>query len=641
VNMVPQNPSAALNPSIRVGNQVAEILRRHEKLDRSATRDRVLDMFQRVQLADAAGVLQRFPHELSGGMQQRVVVAMALITSPRLLVLDEPTTSLDVTTEAVILDLVRELIHVEQAGALYVTHNLGVVAQVCDRVVVMYAGEIMEDGPVNDLFAQPLHPYTIGLLNSVPRPGQDKRKAGLQTIAGQPPALRDMPQGCVFAPRCPLAIDICNTHPPLEQPAEGRLVRCHRWQEIASGTVSVSGKRQTGVEAVAIADLQREPLLDVHHLAKHFPVQRTLIELLRREPPAPLRAVDGVNLGVQKGRTLGLVGESGSGKTTLARVIIGLEDRTGGTIDLLGADIMGDVHQRPKEKLAQLQMVFQNPQNSLNPYLTVGQALRRPLIKLAGMKRGEADREVRRLLEAVNLRPEYARRYPNELSGGEKQRVAIARAFASDPALVICDEPVSSLDVSVQAAVLNLLARLQDEEDTAYLFISHDLAVVGYLADYIAVMYLGQLFEVGYGRDMFTPPLHPYTEALVSAIPVPDPQRQVKRVRLTNDVPNPRDMPTGCRFHTRCPRKIGAICEQELPPWRDSGQGHHIRCHIPLDELTELQHGLVIQPEEEPPVQRRTPRRARLALVAFGLGGVAAGAWRLWLERMRRDGGGT
>ncbi len=595
MSMVPQNPGAALNPSIRIGEQVAELLWRHEGIDNRAARARVVEEFQRVHLADPESLLARYPHEISGGMQQRVVIAMALSTSPQLMILDEPTTSLDVTTEAVILDLVRDLISEEHAAALYVTHNLGVVAQLCERVVVMYAGEVMEDAPVGELFARPTHPYTIGLLHSVPRLGQTKRDAGLQTIPGRPPSLVDLPGGCVYAPRCSLAIDICHTRPPLEQPAEGRLVRCHRWEEIASGAVSLSREDQAGVEAIDAKDLQRESLLHVDNLTKHFPVPRTLGDLLRGERPAPVRAVDGVNLGIQKGRTLGLVGESGSGKTTLARVIIGLWDRTDGQIDLLGMDIVGDVHQRSKSALAQLQMVFQNPQDSLNPYLTVGQAIRRPLIKLAGLGRAEADREVLRLLKAVNLRPEYAQRFPGELSGGEKQRVAIARAFASDPALIICDEPVSSLDVSVQAAVLNLLARLQEERDTAYLFISHDLAVVGYLADYIAVMYLGQLFEVGFGRDLFRPPFHPYTEALVSAIPKIDPQQRAQRVRLTDDIPSPRNLPTGCRFHTRCPHKIGAICEQEVPPLRDDGDGHFIRCHIPLDELTALQRPAVAE----------------------------------------------
>ncbi|HVO71233.1 MAG TPA: ABC transporter ATP-binding protein [Aggregatilineaceae bacterium] len=587
--MVPQDPGTALNPSIRVGEQVAEILRQHLKLDKRAARAKTIEMFRRVRLAEPENFWQRYPHELSGGMQQRVVIAMALSTSPRLLILDEPTTNLDVTTEAAILDLIRDLILSEGASALYVTHNFGVVAQLCERVIVMYAGEIVEDAPVGDLFAQPLHPYTIGLLNSVLRLGQTKRDASLQGIPGHAPSLSDLSQGCVFVSRCPLAIGLCHTKPPLDWPADGRLVRCHRWHEIAAGQVRLASTPPGEVKTADQAVPERESLLTVEDLTKHFPVRPTVGELIRRVPPAPVRAVDGVTLSVQKGRTLGLVGESGSGKTTLARVIVGLEDRTAGTIDLMGVDVVGNVRQRAKEVLARLQMIFQNPQDSLNPYLTVGQAIRRPLVKLTGMSRAAADREVLRLLQAVNLRPEYAERFPSELSGGEKQRVAIARAFASDPALIVCDEPVSSLDVSVQAAVLNLLARLQEERDTSYLFISHDLAVVGYLADYIAVMYLGELFEMGTGRDLFGPPYHPYTEALVSAIPSVDPQRRTHYIRLSDDIPSPRSVPTGCRFHTRCPRKIGPICEQEEPPWYNVGSGHVIRCHIPPGELAVLQ----------------------------------------------------
>lgn len=588
---VPQNPATALNPSLKVGEQIAEIVRHHQGLDRRAARARAVEALRRVNLADTARLANRYPHELSGGMQQRVAIAMALSTSPQLLVLDEPTTSLDVTTEAVILDLVRALIAEEGAGAIYVTHNLGVVAQLCDRVTVLYAGEIMEEAPVRALFEQPLHPYTIGLIQSMPRLGQTKDRATLPTIPGLPPSLAETPAGCVFEPRCPLAIPICRTKPPLDTPDGERRVRCHRWAEIARGEVTLQTRLENGVEAPAGT---RPGLLHVDGLTKYFPVRRSLKQILRGIRPRPVRAVDGVNLSIQQGKTLGLVGESGSGKTTLARVIIGLEERTAGTITLLGADVPGTVRDRARETLAQLQMVFQNPQDSLNPYLTVGQALCRPLIRLAGMSREQAAAEARRLLEAVNLSADYVHRYPGELSGGEKQRVAIARAFASNPALILCDEPVSSLDVSVQAAVLNLLARLQAERDTSYLFISHDLAVVGYLADYVAVMYLGELFEVGYAAELFHPPFHPYTEALVSAIPQPDPDRPTARTRLIDDIPSPRNIPTGCRFHTRCPRKIGAICETEVPPWRDGGDEHYIKCHIPLDELAALQRGVAV-----------------------------------------------
>jgi len=597
--LVPQNPGAALNPSLTVGAQVAEGLRVHGGLSAAAARARAVEMLRRVQLADPAGVFGRYPHELSGGMQQRVLIALALAPSPELLILDEPTTALDVTTEAAILDLLRDLIRAEGAGAVYVTHNLGVVAHLCQRAVVLYAGEIMEEAGVEELFGRSVHPYTIGLLHSAARLGATKQGGPLPTLAGRPPALADLPPGCVFEPRCPLAIPICRTKPPLERAGAGRWVRCHRWREIAAGAVAPDYGAQPAAVRERAGLPDRARLLTVEGLTKYFPVRPTLGQMIRGERPAPVRAVDGVNLAIQQGRTLGLVGESGSGKTTLARVVVGLEDRTSGRITLAGADVVGSVHDRDRATLARLQMVFQNPQESLNPYLTIGEALRRPLLRLGKRTRAEAAAEVERLLRAVSLDPALARRYPAELSGGEKQRVAIARAFASDPALILCDEPVSSLDVSVQAAVLNLLAGLQRTRDTAYLFISHDLAVVGYLADYLAVMYLGELFEVGYAADMFHPPYHPYTEALVSAIPRPDPAAAAPPVRLLGEPASARALPTGCRFHTRCPRKLGPICEVEPPPWRDDGGEHWVRCHRTLDDLRGLQRAVVDEGEGE------------------------------------------
>jgi peptide/nickel transport system ATP-binding protein len=531
---------------------------------------------------------------LSGGQQQRVVLAMAFVTSPQLLLLDEPTTSLDVTTEAAILDLICDLIHRSEAGAIYVTHNLGVVAQFCDRVTVMYAGEIMEDASVQELFARPLHPYTIGLLACIPRFGQSKYDANLHTIPGSPPSLSRKPKACVFADRCPVAIDVCFTDkPPLESVDGGRKVRCHRWQEIAAGNLVVEQAYENNIDIEPHGD--REILLEADGLTKYFDVQLDLLDVFQKlrgeKVVSTIQAVNDVNLTVRRGNTYGLVGESGSGKTTLARVIVGLTGRTDGKLTLLGVDIKDTVGKRHKDTLRQLQMVFQNPQDSLNPYLRVGQALGRPLIKLLGMSRKEAKARAGELLRAVNLDETYLSRFPAELSGGEKQRIAIARAFASNPELVVCDEPVSSLDVSVQAAVLNLLARLQKEHEAAYLFISHDLAVVGYLADYLAVMYLGELFEVGKGKDMFVPPHHPYTEALLCAVPTPDPNYEAQKIRLSSDIPSPRNIPSGCRFHTRCPHKIGAICEDEVPPWQEDDRGNFIKCHIAIPDLIALQTG--------------------------------------------------
>jgi peptide/nickel transport system ATP-binding protein len=590
LKIVPQNPGAALNPSMKIGRQVEEVLAYSTGQQGRAARQAVLDMFGRVQLSQAEQVAERYPHQISGGMQQRVLIAMALLTQPDLLILDEPTTGLDVTTEAAILDLIRELIAEQGTGVLYISHNLGVIAQLCQTVTVMYGGEVMVDGAVADIFRQPLHPYTIGLLNSLPRLGQTKTQAPLQSIEGHPPGLhKTAPRACVFAARCAFAIEKCQQEkPPLEQTDQNRAIRCHRWREIRDGQVDI-GPRPEPHPSPDAARPAREGLLAIKNLSKHYPARPDLGQVLRRESPPPLRAVDGVNLSVQAGRTLGLVGESGSGKTSLARLLVGLNQRTGGEIDLGGVSITQLARARRPEVLAQLQMVFQNPQQSLNPYLSVGQALRRPLMKLRGLKRAAADEMARKLLAAVNLPPDYADRYPPALSGGEKQRVAIARAFASQPALIVADEPVSALDVSVQAAILNLLARLQEEQDTAYLFISHDLAVVGYLADYVAVMYLGQIVEVGYTWEVFGPPLHPYTEALLSALPDPDPQQAGGRILLP-EAPAQSDY-QGCRFHPRCPYKLGPVCEQEAPPWQEEGQGHFIRCHIPIDELTARQGG--------------------------------------------------
>jgi len=594
MTLVPQNPGQALNPSMRVGKQISELVHQHFDATHSEIHEWSVDALAKVRLADPESILRRFPHELSGGMQQRVAIAMALITSPALLVLDEPTTALDVTTEATILDLVRELVTEKQAGALYVTHNLGVVAQLCDRVVVLYSGDIMEDAEVYELFDQPVNPYTIGLLNSVPMLGQTKRETSLKTIPGTPPSLVNVPEGCVYAPRCPVATDICHTRPDLTRThlsdnGQPHTVRCHRWAEIHTNQIHVIDPDDTTEAAVGSHLRDGDQLLDVDNLTKHFPIPRSIVDVLSGQKNDPVRAVEDVSLTIQRGRTYGLVGESGSGKSTTAKMIIGLLERTSGSINLHGIEVRQSVSTRSKDVLAAISMVFQNPQDSLNPYLTVGQAIRRPLMKLVGLNRADADQEVKRLLNAVNLREEYALRYPGELSGGEKQRVAIARAFASNPELVIADEAVSSLDVSVQAAVLNLLAHLQEENETAYLFISHDLAVVGYLADYIAVMYLGEIMETGFASDLFSPPLHPYTEALVSAIPIPDPHREAPPVRLQGEIPSPRNKPHGCPFHTRCPRKIGPICEEEDPPWRTDKEGHHIFCHIPLEELVEVQ----------------------------------------------------
>jgi peptide/nickel transport system ATP-binding protein len=587
VKLVPQNPLVSLNPAMRIGQQLAEAL--PTAANGRKVEPAVLDALAAVQIADPPAVARSYPHQLSGGMQQRVMIAMALLGEPLLLVLDEPTTNLDVTTEAVILDLVRDLIRQRGTAVLYVSHNLGVVAGLCDRVAVLYAGELVEDAPVAQLYRRPLHPYTVGLLDSVPRLGVNRREAALLPIPGNVPKLDQRPVGCVFAPRCPVAVDLCQQRPQPSLAGPDHAVRCHRWAEIQSGALDVARAlaEVDGVPVAAADGKHAGPVLAVRELTKRFGQARSLADLLAGRPARQVRAVDGVSVQIGRSRTLGLVGESGSGKTTLARCIVGLTERSSGDVTLLDLPLAPALNQRDPATLRRLQMVFQNPDEALNPYRTVGQTLARTLSRLAGLPKAEAQQRAGELLALVKLDPSYLDRLPGQLSGGEKQRVAIARAFASQPDLLLFDESVSALDVSVQAAILNLLSELQDKGQTAYLFISHDLSVVSYLADDMAVMYLGQVMEAGPTERVFQPPHHPYSEALLSAIPVLDPAASRQRIHLQGDPPgaSAAAMPSGCRFHTRCPRYLGDLCAQQEPPWQDAGGGHWIRCHIPAGEL--------------------------------------------------------
>lgn len=619
MGMVPQNPLSSLNPSIRIGEQLAETIRHHAGLSQNAAQVRVLEMLRSVRLADPARVAASYPHQISGGMQQRILIAMALSTTPHLLVLDEPTTSLDVTTQATILDLFRDLIKDSQAAVLYVSHNLSVIAQICDRVAVLYAGELVEDASIDNLFNQPLHPYTQGLLDSVPRLGQNKHQGNLHAIYGQIPALGERPAGCVFRPRCPIAIEVCQERPLLSTiTREDRSVRCHRWSEIASGQVNakvahpqdyatnVPGRLPVTLQEkmeraeiqmapIAKGDVQSPspkelPVLKMDNLAVHFSVHRSIGDTIAGRAEVRNRAVDDISLVIQQGQTLGLVGESGSGKTSLARAVVGLVERNGGKIGLLGVPLPPRLSGRSLDTLRHLQMVFQNPEEALNPYMTVGDSLRRSLIKLLGTSNQEADEGVKRLLNAVSLPAEYSERMPGQLSGGEKQRIAIARAFASHPDLLIADEPVSSLDVSVQASILNMLNQLQLNHGTAMLFISHDLAVVGFLADTIAVVYMGRLMELAPAKELFMPPYHPYTEALLAAIPLMQPGYQRDGIRLEEDLSSPMEISTGCPFYSRCPRNIGRVCLEQEPPRRhDEETGKQFYCHLAPDELNSVQ----------------------------------------------------
>jgi len=588
LKLVPQNPLVSLNPSQRVGAQIAESI-----TDTRNVRARVLELLVQVGMADPQRVARSYPHELSGGMQQRVVIAMAISSRPKLLVLDEPTTNLDVTTEATILDLIRDLKAAHGTAVLYVSHSLGVIAQVCDRVAVLYAGELVEDAPVAELFAQPLHPYTRGLLDSMPRLGA--HSGALRSIEGSLPEKGARPPGCIFAPRCPVATDRTRCQRPALEAAPGaRQVRCWRWSEIAAGTLDPGQPTLPDTSPVTGKALPA-PVLQGFALSKRFPVARTLLGVLRGHPRRELRAVDGVDLELRKGATLGLVGESGSGKSTLARGVVGLTPRDDGRLELNEQPLAPDLAARSQDALRRLQMVFQNADEALNPYRTVGATLRRALRRF-GTRDGEgAKAQTRALLQAVKLDPAYATRLPGELSGGEKQRVAIARAFAAEPEVLLFDESLSGLDVWVQAALLTLLRSLQRDHGSAYLFVSHDLAVVSYLADEIAVMYLGHLMEVGDTKAVLSPPYHPYTEALLSAVPPPIPGAPQASIRLEGEVPSPADIPSGCRFHTRCPRFIGDVCRTVEPPWQEDASGKRIYCHIPLEELACMQTPLVNQ----------------------------------------------
>jgi peptide/nickel transport system ATP-binding protein len=574
VSMVYQEPGKALNPSIRVGRQLAEVyevagLGRTESMERSEA------MLEKVQISDAAAVMDRYPHQLSGGMAQRVVIAMALAAEPTLLILDEPTTALDATVEAEVLDLVAGLRAEMDTSLLFISHNLAVIAKMCDRVGVLYAGELIEEGPAAQLFEQPRHPYTMGLLRCIPRLGQRKDHGRLDSIPGFLPAPgRDL-TGCIFAPRCPIAEQRCReAEPPPFDTGPGRTSRCY----LHEATPDLPRNTPLDVQ-LATTPRAAEPVLSARNLAKTF---------VSGGQSVP--ALTGVNLDLERGETLGLVGESGSGKTTLARLLLGLiAPDAGSVIQMDGEPLPGDLRRRSTAQLQALQIVFQNPDSALNRRHTVRRLISRPLARLAGLSGAALTERLTDLIRSVRLEPRHLPLRPRQLSGGLKQRVAIARAFGGGPRIVVCDEPTSALDVSVQAAILNLLADLQSKEEATYLFISHDLGLVRYLSDRIAVLYLGRLMELGPAERVFSGPHHPYTEALLSAVPSLDGQR-TERIRLTGEIPSPVNPPTGCVFHTRCPRRLPTgICESTEPPLAEAEPGHFLSCHIPIDQLTVLQ----------------------------------------------------
>jgi peptide/nickel transport system ATP-binding protein len=573
VSMVYQNPGAALNPCIRVGAQVAEAFE-ITGVDKAAAREQALQMLKRVQIADPARVMRRYPHQLSGGMQQRVVIAMALASDPTLLILDEPTTGLDATVEAEVLDLVATLRQEFGTSVLFISHNLGVIRKMCERVGILYAGRLVEEGATSNVFAEPRHPYTVGLLRCIPHAGLRKDRDRLDTIPGYLPQLGAHLPGCVFADRCGLAKEICHTdEPPFHHVGDGHSSRCH-FHDKAAELPRTTPPRPT----VAAAAKNGGPVVKLERASKTF-----------RQEGQEVRALADVDLLISPGQTLGLVGESGSGKTTLARLLLGLTPPDAqSTLELAGEPLAPRIVKRDPEQVRALQTVFQDPDSALNRRFSVRRIIGRALTKLLGIRGDRREERLQDIASSVRFDERLLSARPVQLSGGLKQRVAIGRAFAGDPRVVVCDEPTSALDVSVQAAILNLLADLQSQEGVTYLFISHDLGVVRYLSDRIAVLYLGRVMELGDAETVFSPPHHPYTEALLSAVPTVEGEER-PRIRLEGEIPSASDPPSGCVFHTRCPRIWGPICEQEEPPLKEVEPGHFMRCHIPLEELRQLQ----------------------------------------------------
>ncbi len=581
IAMVYQEPMASLNPSMRIGRQLTEVPLTHEKVSHKEAHDRALQMLADVNLPDPARIMESYPHQISGGQQQRVVIAMALLSSPSLLLLDEPTTALDVTVEAGIVDLVRDLGTRFGTSMIYISHNLGLILETCDRITVMYSGEAIEVGRVKDVFDEMRHPYTRGLFSSIPLPGADKNARPLMPIRGQLPLPHERPPGCNFGPRCDYFREGVCDHGEiameLVEGTDGQRVRCRRFREI---DWDAARPRRRQADAQPLGDV----VLEIDNLKKYYEMDAAL---LSGGEARVVKANEQLDFVAREAETVAIVGESGCGKSTFAKVLMGLETATDGEARLNGKNIANTpVQKRRPQTVGYLQMVFQNPFDTLNPSHSVGGQISRVIRKFGVEKDpGKIRERVFQLLDTVKLPREFYWRKPRQLSGGQKQRVGIARAFAGEPKVVVADEPVSALDVSVQAAVTQLLMDIQSRNRTTLLFISHDLSLVRYLADRVVVMYLGHIVEQGTTAEVFSPPYHPYTEALLSAVPIADTSIKKKRIVLQGDIPSAMNPPSGCPFHTRCPRFLGDICVNEFPPNRDFGNGHRIRCHIEPEQL--------------------------------------------------------
>jgi peptide/nickel transport system ATP-binding protein len=575
VGMVFQDPLTSLNPTMTVGRQIAEAVRLHRDVSSEAARKRAAEVLDRVGIARAARRLDDYPHQFSGGMRQRVMIAIALACDPKLLIADEPTTALDVTIQAQILELIDELRRELGMAVILVTHDLGVIAGRADRVGVMYAGRIVETASATNLFARPRHRYTEALFSALPEKAVESNER-LYTIPGLPPDLTNPPHGCRFAPRCRFAEDDCRANDPdlFEHEPHHAHACFHPVTEDAELEV---GERIGGATAIVRSS---EVLLSVEGLVKDFPMSKGVFSRVSGH----VSAVAGVNFDIRKGQTLGLVGESGCGKTTTGRLVVGLEEPTAGTIRFAGKDLDAMPRKERAAARRQIQFMFQDPYSSLNPRMRVGAILREPLqIQKVGDQRSQRKR-IAELLDEVGLPRNAVERYPHEFSGGQRQRIGLARALALNPALIVADEPVSALDVSIQAQILNQMRELQRELGLTYIVISHDLSVIRYLSDRIGVMYLGKLVEEGPSEDVATHPLHPYTHGLIETIPVADPVRERAKEKepLRGELPSAVDPPSGCRFRTRCPLAQD-VCAEVEPPLRVLRPGHRVACHFPLE----------------------------------------------------------
>ena len=589
IAMIYQEPMASLNPAMKIGKQLMEVPMIHEGVSKAEAYRRALEVVTDVRLPDPERMLNSFPHQLSGGQQQRIVIAMALMSKPSLLILDEPTTALDVTVEAAVVELVKDLGKKYGTSMLFISHNLGLVLETCDRLCVMYSGEAVERGSIHDVFDEMRHPYTQALFRSIPLPGADKNARPLVAIPGNFPLPHERPPGCNFGPRCdyfePGRCDAGDIQMAAIPGNDRHHTRCLRHDEIDwAAPLSVGDQK-------ARADVG-DVVLKIDDLRKYYEVSANA--LFDNGARKVVKANETLSFEARESETLAIVGESGCGKSTFAKVLMGLETATSGQIQLDGQNIESTpIEARDAKTISDVQMVFQNPFDTLNPSMTVGRQIQRAL-EIFGIGSSEADRKQRmlELLDLVKLPRAFADRMPRQLSGGQKQRVGIARAFAGDARIVVADEPVSALDVSVQAAVTDLLMEIQREQKTTLLFISHDLSIVRYLSDRVMVMYLGHVVELGTTDQVFAPPYHPYTEALLSAVPIADTKVEKRHIVLEGDIPSAMNPPPGCPFQTRCrwKSKVGdGLCERDVPPMRQLADGHQVKCHLSVEDLDEME----------------------------------------------------